>query len=113
MSSETLTMVAAAALSLAFSYVPGLQARFERLTPTGKRLAMLAMLGLVAAGAYGLACSGWGEAVGVTLACDAAGALGLGRAFILAVIANQSAYLISPQVTFEKRAALAARRAGR
>ena len=97
MSADTLSMVAGAVLSLACSYLPGLKDQFERLTSAGKRLIMLALLILVAAGSFGLACSGWGSGLELELTCDQAGALGLARALILAIMANQGAYLISPR----------------
>jgi hypothetical protein len=58
---------------------------------------MLALLALVAGGAFGLACLAvLGDLFGVSLTCDKAGGLVLIRSFILAVIANQATYLISP-----------------
>jgi hypothetical protein len=66
---------------------------------------MLALLLISAAGAFGLACSGWGAAAGLQLACDRSGAVGLLRALVLAVIANQSAFLISPKVGSPAQAA--------
>jgi hypothetical protein len=108
MSADTLSMIAGAILSLACSYLPGLYEQFERLTPVGKRLVMLCLLVLVATGSYGLACAGWGAGLGLELACDQAGALGLARALILAIVANQGAFLLSPK--FRCTTDLAARR---
>jgi hypothetical protein len=100
---ETLAMAAGALLSLAFSYIPGLGERYAALTPVAKRLVMLGLLVLVACGAFGLTCLEWGVYFGLggagsSLACDAPGAAGLLRVLILAVLANQAAYLISPNV---------------
>lgn len=83
-------------LSLAFSYVPGLRDKFDALDPTYKRLIMLALLLVVAAALYGLACAGVVEfANGAT--CDRAGLVELARAFLAAMMANQAAYLLTPR----------------
>lgn len=115
MTTETLTLLAGSLLSLGFSYIPGLSGWYNRLGEggeagsdggadrqrsdggTSKRLVMLALLVLVAAGAFGLACSGWGTTLGLALTCDQPGAAGLVRALALALIANQSTYAISPR----------------
>jgi len=97
MSAESLTLAAGALLSLAFSYIPGLADAYAGLDGVQKRLVMLALLVLVAVASFGLSCLGWGSALGISLACDQAGALGLLRTLLLALIANQSTYLISPQ----------------
>jgi hypothetical protein len=67
------------------------------LTATYRRLLMLGLLVAAAGASFGLACLGWGTALGITLACDQSGLLGLVRQTILAVIANQSVYAISPR----------------
>jgi hypothetical protein len=107
MDGETLAMAAGALLSLAFSYLPGVQSWYQALTDTNKRLVMLALLVVVAAGAFGLSCLGWGEIFGLggenlPLTCDAPGAAGLFRALILAVLANQGTYLISPKMSLAR-----------
>ena len=91
MSHETLSAVAGILLSLAFSYIPGLSDWYQALNGVYKRLVMLACLLLVSLGAFGLSCSGWWAFV----SCDRAGIVGLIEAFIMAVVANQSAYPLS------------------
>lgn len=91
---ENLAMVAGVVLSLAFSYVPGLTDWYEQFDPERKRLVMLGMLAVVAAGSFGLACAG----ILIGVACTIPGAIDLVWAFILAVIANQSIYAISPRL---------------
>lgn len=92
MTAEQLAAIAGIALSLLFSYTPGLSAAFDKLEPTYKRL-VIAMLLLVVAGAiFGLAC---GKVLD-TVTCDKAGIMGLVNAYIAALIANQATYLISP-----------------
>lgn len=95
MTSDSLALISGAVLSLIFSYVPGLSAKWEALDGTVKRLGMLVMLVLVAGGAFALACSGWGADFGVKVVCDKQGFVGLVQAFLMAVIANQGAYKIT------------------
>lgn len=97
MSAENLTLIAAALLSLLFSYVPKLNTWFDGLDGLYKRLIMLVLLLVVAGGSYGLACAGWGVEFGVALTCDKVGAVGMVKALILAIMANQSTYALSPK----------------
>ncbi len=97
MSAEEISTGAGIVLSLALSYIPGLNVKFASLKPEIKRLIMLALLFLVSGSAYALGCAGALDAlVGITLTCDMHGLLGLGRSLILAIIANQAIYQISP-----------------
>jgi hypothetical protein len=89
---QLLSALAGIALSLAFSYIPGLNARFQALDGQWKRVALLGTLAVVSAGIYGLSCGGIVDAV----SCDQAGAIGLVQAFVLALVANQSAYQLTP-----------------
>ena len=97
MTPEIITTGAGIIFSLVFSYVPRLNTWYASKDETAKKLIMLALLALVAGGAFGLACLAvLGDLFGVSLTCDKAGGLVLIRSFILAVIANQATYLISP-----------------
>jgi hypothetical protein len=93
MTPELLVSIAGIILSLAFSYIPGLDVKFAALEGVYKRLVMLGLMVLTAAGAYGLSCAGLIDAS----TCDQAGAWGLVQLFIFAAIANQSAYMLSPE----------------
>lgn len=97
MTAESLSLISAAVLSLLFSYVPGLNSWFGGLDGLYKRLIMLVLLVAVAGVSYGTACAGWGGDFGVALSCDKAGAVGLVKALVLAIMANQSTYAISPK----------------
>lgn len=98
MSAESLSLVAGTILSLAFSYVPGVRSWFLGINPAIKRLIMLALLAVTSAGVYGLSCLGWAIEWDITLSCDQTGLLGLVKQFVIAIIANQSIYTISPQI---------------
>ena len=97
MTPELLSSISGIALSLAFSYIPGLSPWYDTLTATFKRLIMLALLALTSLSAFGLACLGWLPYFNLDLACDQKGGVELLTAFILALVANQSTYLITPK----------------
>ena len=92
MSAELLSSVAGILLSLVFSYTPGLNAKYDALATTEKRLVMLGSLVIVSLGIFGLGCAGW---FNVPITCDQAGAEQLASAFVLALVANQGTYLIT------------------
>jgi hypothetical protein len=97
MTAETLSIIAAAVLSLAFGYIPGLRKVYEPLQPEQKQAVMaLLLLGVVLA-AFGLACAGWLALLSPDLAitCDQAGAAELVRALFLALAVNQGVHQIS------------------
>jgi hypothetical protein len=95
MTAETLSAVAGVVLSLAFSYVPGLSAWFDGLEATYKRLVMAGALLAVSAAVVALSC--WN--VTPLVACNQDGVVALVSAFIAALVANQSAYLITPKAS--------------
>ena len=97
MSAESLSLGAGTILSLTFSYIPGARSWFERFEPEIRRLIMLVLLGLTAGIVYGLSCMGWASDWGISLNCDRSGLLGLIEQLVLAIIANQSIYAISPR----------------
>ena len=103
MSPETLTLIAGAALSLLFSYVPGLNVKFAALSGDVKRLIMAGVLLVVSAAIFGLSCAGYGAEIGVTLDCSKEGVIGLVKVFILALIANQGAYALTVKTEAVKR----------
>lgn len=90
---DWLAMVAGVVLSLLFSYVPGLSTKFQSLDPTYKRLIMLALLLVVAVGVFGLSCAGVISGV----LCDRNGVVAVVEAFVLAAMANQAMYQLSPK----------------
>src|SRR5512147_2420404 len=107
MTSDTLIIIAGALLSLGFSYIPGLREWYARLGEgavdgdggTLKRLVMLGLLVAVAAGSFALGCLGWAADLGLaSFACNQSGALGLVKALVLAIMANQSTFKLSPKI---------------
>jgi hypothetical protein len=97
MTPELLSSVSGIILSLLFSYLPGLSTWYETLTATYKRLVMLALLALTSLSAFGFSCLGWLPYFNLNLACDQKGGVELLTAFVLALVANQSTYLITPK----------------
>jgi len=81
-------------LSVFFSYFPKVRDWFAALAGDQKRLIMLGCLVIVAGALYGLNCAGWIQAEGLT--CDQAGAVTLVNAFVAALVANQTTYLVTP-----------------
>jgi len=97
MSVESLALIAGGVLSLLFSYIPGLNTNFAGLGSEVKRLIMAGLLILVGGSIYGLSCAGYGASFGVDVPCTQEGLLGLIYVVGLAVIANQSAFAITPK----------------
>ena len=97
MTPELLSSLAGITLSLLFSYIPGLSSWYETLSATYKRLVMLAILAFTSLTAFGLACLGWLPYFNLELACNQKGGVELLTAFVLALVANQSTYLITPK----------------
>lgn len=100
MTADLLSSVSGVILSLLFSYLPGLSDWYGGLVGDKKRIIMLGMLALVAAGMYALDCGGVLVKFAPSLAgmCSAAdGWVDVLRAFVAAMIANQSAFALSPQ----------------
>lgn len=95
MTAENLAVICGAVLSLIFSYAPGLSAKWEVLAAEVKRLWMLVLLFIVSVIVFSLACTGWGADFGIVVTCDRTGFVGLVQALIYAVMANQTAYMLT------------------
>ncbi len=91
MTAETLSLIVGTALSLAFSYLPGLRDWFESQSASVKQLVMGVLLMVFSVGVFALACAQLNEAV----TCDKPGALGLVDVLLKALVANQATYLIT------------------
>jgi hypothetical protein len=92
--SEWLVQVAAAILSLAFSYIPGLRVWYGGKGEEFKSLFMAGLLLLVVGVMFGLGCAGWIE---TNIACSSMGVRDAIVVFVMAVAVNQGFYKISPQ----------------
>jgi len=101
MTAQTLSTIAGVVLSLVFSYVPGLNTWFAALGEETKRLTMLGLIVLVAAASFGLGC--WGV-LDTAVTCDQDGIIALVTAIIMAAVANQATYKLSPQPAAVKAA---------
>ena len=98
MTAENLSLVSGMVLSLTFSYVPGASSWFEKFDPEIKRLIMLVLLTITAGIVFGLSCAGWSSEWNISQGCNRSGLLGLIEQLVLATIANQSVYAISPRI---------------
>lgn len=93
MSTDELAGTAGILISVACSYVPGLADKYAALDGTAKRLVMLLALILAAALVYVLSCAN----VVAVITCSQRDLVGLLRTVVLAIVANQSAYWITPK----------------
>ena len=96
MSAESLSLATGTLLSLIFSYIPGVHNWYTKFEPTMKRIIMLALLFVISGSVYGFSCLGWAQEWGVAITCDQSGLMALIMQTVLAIIANQSVYAISP-----------------
>lgn len=113
MKSEELLLIVSVVLTLFASYLPGFSIWFDKLgekedgsndNGTLKRLVMLGLLLLVTLSIFGLSCTSWGPQLGINITCDQTGASSLILSFILAIVANQGVYKISPEARWVREA---------
>jgi hypothetical protein len=104
MTPDLISTAAAIILSLAASYLPGFSTWFDQYSPNHKRLLMLGLMALTTAAAFGFSClpfgqtgAGFAAEMGINVTCDHPGLIALLRAFVLAAIANQTTFQLSPQ----------------
>jgi hypothetical protein len=93
MTSELLVGATGILLSLLFSYIPGLNTWYAAKTEEFKKLFMLGALLITTLGVFGLGCAGvLTQLTGVIVTCTWASALDLLQLFVIAAIANQTAF---------------------
>ncbi len=99
MTSTTLVAIAAAALSLIFSYLPGLNTWYAGKSDDFKKLFQVGWLLVVSVAIYGAGCLPEiaSRLPFPTIACTAAGAYDLLFMFLTAVVTNQATFLLSPK----------------
>jgi hypothetical protein len=93
MSQEQISMIMGVLISLGFSYIPGLKDWFNKLNGNEKRVIMLVLLLVIPLAGFGLSCFGRGE----YYTCNQDGLWLVLESFILAAIANQGAYQLTPK----------------
>lgn len=93
MTAETLAAFVGVALSLAFSYIPGLKDKFGALEPQQKQMWMGVMLFVAAGVIVGIGCAG----ISPVVVCTQAGLIEFGGTLVAALVANQATFLISPK----------------
>jgi hypothetical protein len=94
LTSDSLSIIAGAVISLFFSYFPKLNSAYAGLDESYKKLIMLGALLLTVVGLYALGCVGFASIDGFL--CDKTTAFQFLKMFLLAVIANQGVFKISP-----------------
>ena len=92
MTPEFVSSIAGIVLSLAFTFVPGLNEWYEPLVKSKKQLIMLGALAVVTAASVVLACVGWFNSPAT---CDQVGIQQAITAFIAAAVANQAIYKLT------------------
>lgn len=105
--SDAIAAAAGFFLTLAFSFIPGLRAKFDSLDVkygeleggNYKRLIMALLIIVIGFAAFGLACAGWLDkfAPSLSLACSENGLANLIMALFYALSANQSAFSLMPK----------------
>lgn len=95
---DLISMVVGAVISLLFNYFPGLNTWFSALRTEVKSFIMIGLLAVASVAIYLISLYGIVE---ISQPVDWVLVL---RTFILAVVANQSAYVIAPQTSAVKAA---------
>ncbi len=93
-SSELIVSITSVVLSLVFSYFPVLRAKFASLGTEVKSVVMLGLMAAVVFAVAGLNCAGW---INAGISCDQIGLKQLVWWYVMAVVSNQAAYVVSPQ----------------
>ena len=91
---EALAAIAGVVLSFGFSYIPGLNVWYAALDGVHKRLIMAILIIVVGLAAFGLTCAG---ILNAGIPCAQEGVVKLIWLIIVALMANQSAFMITPQ----------------
>ncbi len=92
-SQEAMLALAGAAISLAFSYIPGLRTRFAKLSDETKKLIMAGVLAGVTAAVVALSCYGW---ISTSISCTRYGLERVLMDFLIMAAVNQGVYKLTP-----------------
>lgn len=90
---ELISAAAGILISLALSYIPKLKQKWASMDGDYKRLILLVVLLVVSLAVWLINCYGL-EAY--LISCDAAGLWGLAKVYVIALIANQATYPLTP-----------------
>jgi hypothetical protein len=92
---DFLMVVLGGLTSVLFSYLPGLSEWFDTLGVKQKRLVMAGVLLVISVASVALACAGYAADLGIPVVCSQSGVIEVLKAFVMAVIGNQSAYTLT------------------
>lgn len=98
---EILAGIAGAIISLLFSYIPGLSTWFAAL---GEEVKRLVMAGIMLAAVIAIWLMSCGGLLSSGVVCDQVGLMQVAWIYILAVMANQGIYKITPRTSAVKAA---------
>ena len=93
MTNEELVALVGIVTSLVFSYFPIVKTWFDAQEPNVKRLLQVGIAVVVSGAVFGLSCAG----ILSGFSCDWPGALAMLRLVVIFVIANQTAYSVTPK----------------
>lgn len=93
MTNDELVALVGVVTSLVFSYFPVVKDWFAAQAPNVKRLLQVAVAVVVSGAVFGLSCAG----IVSGFSCDWPGALDALRLILVFVIANQTAYAVTPK----------------
>jgi hypothetical protein len=94
-SPEVLAGIAGTILSLAFTYIPGLNDKYDALSKASKQAVMGVLLVIITVAIFGLACSGFAADFNLAVSCDRGGAVSAFNILLAALVANQSVYVLT------------------
>ena len=96
MTAQVLSAAAAIFVSLILAYVGPARLAWDKLKGDTKRLILLLIFFLIAAGAFAITCSGFADQFDLSLTCDELGAISLLKSFVIAAVSNQTTYSLIP-----------------
>jgi hypothetical protein len=96
---ETLSVLFGILLSVLCSYAPRVKTKWNALDGDAKRVVMLVSLFLITLALFGASCTQFKDSFAIlsAVSCTQNGAIDLFKLFVSAVVANQAAFMLSPQ----------------
>jgi hypothetical protein len=98
---EMLAVMFGILLSLVLSYFPIIKTKWAAFDGDVKRVIMLVAFAVITLAVFGLSCTTLKDSFGLlaSVSCTQAGAIELFKIFIAAVIANQTTFMLSPNIS--------------